>query len=154
CDGMGGHAGGRVASRVAVDVVLDAYAASAGEDIEAELRAAVEAANAAVWERSSREPALHGMGTTVVALALRGREAAIAHVGDSRCYLIRDGALRALTLDHSFVQQMRQDGLITEEEMETHPRRNVILRSLGLRPTVAIDTTRLEPRAGDVFLLA
>jgi len=153
CDGMGGHAGGRVASRIAAAAVVGRYRDAEAAPPEA-LRAALEAANREIYLQASREPDVAGMGSTAVALALRGGEAHVAWVGDSRAYLVRGGRIQALTTDHSLVRMLFDEGLILEEEMARHPRKNVLLRSLGLKPTVEVDATTVPVAAGDIFVLA
>ena len=104
--------------------------------------------------RAQEDPDLEGMGTTVVALCFgEGGEAWVAHVGDSRLYLLRDGSLDALTTDHSLVAEMQRDGFLSPEEAQVHPRRNELLRSLGAELDVEIDIERFEVEAGDCYLL-
>lgn len=143
-DGMGGHAGGQVASELAVTSILNhmqtaAMAASATatqpDNATVVLSEAIAAAKDAIQDRIAKEPTFHNMGTTVVAAWLRPHPTpslAIAHVGDSRAYLIRDAQLAALTTDHSLVQQLVAEGRITPEQSVDHPKRNVIVRALGL----------------------
>jgi protein phosphatase len=116
---------------------------------------AIQTANAAVWEHNHTRADLHGMGTTCTALALGTEEAVIAHVGDSRAYLVRSGRIRQLTQDHSLVAQLVARKQLTPEEARRDPRRNVITRSVGISETVEPDVVRLdEPlRPGDTFLL-
>ncbi|MCA9509303.1 MAG: serine/threonine-protein phosphatase, partial [Myxococcales bacterium] len=158
--GMGGHRGGATASRLAVDAVGEALDADAGRrpaDALAEaLVLAVRAANARVHAESLRDPTLQGMGTTLVALLARpdGR-AAVAHVGDSRAYRLRAGAaaIERVTEDHSVVGELQRRGLLTAEEAETHPRRNEILRSVGVDAEVEVDALELALAPGDRVLL-
>src|SRR5215813_8919555 len=152
-DGMGGHAGGATASRVAVDTVSSAVASSelaAG----AALRSALEAANRAVHDEAQRDRSLAGMGTTGVAALFSADGAAfVANVGDSRAYRLRDGAFEQITFDHSLVAELQRRGMITAEEALVHPRRNEVLRSLGIEPDVQVDMHELELAPGDLFLL-
>ncbi|HKA16068.1 MAG TPA: Stp1/IreP family PP2C-type Ser/Thr phosphatase [Myxococcota bacterium] len=152
-DGMGGHAGGATASRVAVDTVSSAVASSelaAG----AALRSALEAANRAVHDEAQRDRSLAGMGTTGVAALFSADGAAfVANVGDSRAYRLRDGAFEQITFDHSLVAELQRRGIITAEQALVHPRRNEVLRSLGVEPDVEVDLHELELRPGDLFLL-
>jgi protein phosphatase len=152
-DGMGGHAGGATASRVAVETVSSVVASSQlAPDVT--LRAALEAANRVVHGEAQRNRDLAGMGTTgVAALFSADGVAIVANVGDSRAYRLRDGAFEQITLDHSLVAEMRRRGLITEEEALVHPRRNEVLRSLGVEPDVVVDLHQLDLRPGDLFLL-
>src|SRR5262245_1610458 len=152
-DGMGGHAGGETASRVAVETVSSVVASSQlAPDVT--LRAALEAANRVVHEEAQRNRDLAGMGTTgVAAIFSPDGIAFVANVGDSRAYRLRDGAFEQITLDHSLVAEMHRRGLITEEEALVHPRRNEVLRSLGVEPDVVVDLHQLDLRPGDLFLL-
>jgi len=151
-DGMGGHAAGEVASRLAVEATLRAWVERPVGVAAQTLRAAVRDANAAVFD-AALDHDKRGMGTTLTALALAGREATIAHVGDSRAYLIRDEQCTQLTADHSRVGEMLRMQLLTPEQAATHPDRSVLTRSLGTEPIVQIDLVRQEIRTGDVFLL-
>ena len=152
-DGMGGHAGGATASRVAVETVSSVVASSQlAPDVT--LRAALEAANRVVHGEAQRNRDLAGMGTTgVAALFSADGVAFVANVGDSRAYRLRGGAFEQITLDHSLVAEMSRRGLITEEEALVHPRRNEVLRSLGVEPDVVVDLHQLDLRPGDLFLL-
>ena len=154
-DGMGGALAGEVASRIAVETLLSAWAAAPGGDPLADLTAAAEAANHAVYHESLAHPDLKGMGTTLCAVAVRGTEGLVAHVGDSRAYLVRDGVARALTDDHSLVAQLVRSRQLTVEQARVDPRRNVITRSVGVGPTVEGEAARLDPplRAGDTLVL-
>jgi protein phosphatase len=152
-DGMGGHAGGATASRVAVETVSSVVASAQGAP-EVVLRSALEAANRAVHGEAQRHAELAGMGTTgVAALFSADGTAFIANVGDSRAYRMRDGGLEQITLDHSLVAELQRRGILTEEEALVHPRRNEVLRSLGVEPEVAVDLHQLELAPGDLFLL-
>jgi PPM family protein phosphatase len=152
-DGMGGHAGGATASRVAVETVSSVVSTSpAAPDVA--LRAALEAANRVVHDEAQRNEDLAGMGTTgVAALFSADGQAFVANVGDSRAYRMRDGKLEQITLDHSLVAELHRRGIITEEEALVHPRRNEVLRSLGVEPDVVVDLHRLDLQPGDQFLL-
>lgn len=151
-DGMGGHEAGDVASTTAAEVVARSYYASPGTPREALGRAFVEA-NARI-HTAAGAPGRQGMGTTCTALVLRGAEAVWAHVGDSRLYRRRDGRIEKLTTDHSMVEEMVAEGLLTAEEARHHDARNVITRALGIRADV--DPTLDGPQAvapGDVYVL-
>lgn len=150
-DGMGGHVAGEVASREAVDAMREAYEAPASID---DLRQAVRLANAAVWKRGADEPSYRGMGTTVTAVAVVDDDRlAIANVGDSRTYLLRDGELEQLTSDHSFVQEAVRSGQLTPAQAESHPRRSQLTRALGVSDDVDVDVDVLDPVSGDRLLL-
>jgi len=147
CDGMGGANAGEVASELACVTLVERTAA--GDD----LAAAAQAANAAVYAAAAADDALTGMGTTLTAMVLDGRVARFAHVGDSRAYLLRDGELRQISLDHSVVGQMLRDGELTVEQAAAHPMRSILTRALGTEPTVAVDGYEVELQPADVVLL-
>ena len=150
-DGMGGAQAGEVASRIAVD----AFAEGLPEDGSPEERLATVAltANRRIYELSRSESERAGMGTTLTAAYLGDNDLAIAHVGDSRAYLFRDGELSRLTQDHSLMAELIRRGKITEEEAADHPQRSIITRALGPEPEVTVDTWTYPVRAGDVILL-
>lgn len=151
-DGMGGHSAGEVASAMAVVVFSDLM--RRGEmPVPDAMRRAVECANADIYQRANTSVELRGMGTTFVGLACAGNDVHIAHVGDSRAYLIRDRRIVRVTTDHSLVESMVQEGLITEEEAKHHPKRNIITRALGTHPAVEVDMIRMDKQPGDVYLL-
>ena len=153
-DGMGGHRGGATASRLAAETVKSQYLGSASPDAASALRESLSRANARIFAEAQTTPELRGMGTTTSVLAVRDREGWIAHVGDSRVYLVRDGAIEQLTEDHSLVATMVREGLLTTQEAETHPRRNVLQRSMGVAEDVDIDIRGpIELRDGDTFIL-
>jgi serine/threonine protein phosphatase PrpC len=153
-DGMGGHRGGATASRLAGETVKAQYLGCETRDIPTALRESLARANARIFSEAQSNPELRGMGTTTSALAVRGNDAWYAHVGDSRIYLVRDGQIRQLTDDHSLVASMVREGLLTLKEAETHPRRNVLQRSMGVAEDVEIDVRGpFELRDGDVFIL-
>jgi serine/threonine protein phosphatase PrpC len=165
-DGMGGHAAGEVASRIAVDSISEFIMHSKTDDgtwphaydehfrrSTNRLMAAVRLANTRVLEAMRKDARLRGMGTTVVASLVDGDIFSVAHVGDSRAYLIRDHQLSRITNDHSWVFEQVQAGMLTEAEAEKHPLRNVITRALGGALQVAPDASEIEARPGDVYLL-
>jgi protein phosphatase len=150
-DGMGGHVAGEVASREAVDAMREAYGSPGSTD---DLRQAVRLANGAVWKRGSDDPSYRGMGTTVTAVAVVDDDKlAIANVGDSRTYLLRDDELIQLTEDHSFVQEAVRSGQLTRVQAESHPRRSQLTRALGVGDDVDVDVEVVEPLSGDRLLL-
>jgi protein phosphatase len=152
-DGMGGHRGGETASRIAVETIGEIFRRSEEGPAET-LRDAFQAANERIWQAAQQDEELRGMGTTGVALLLSSGEPLwLAHVGDSRAYRLRHGTLEQLTIDHSMVEHMREHGLLTEEEAANHPDRNVILRSLGVQPTVEVDLAPVTTEPGDRYLL-
>lgn len=154
-DGMGGHAGGDVASAIATNRIKEADAAYArAEDAQFALQSALIAANALLAETVFEHPELTGMGTTVSALVRVGDQMALAHIGDSRIYLHRDGELKQVSVDHTFVQRLVDTGRITEEEAAVHPRRSVLMRVLGdVDSSPEIDTWVLDTRPGDRWLI-
>jgi serine/threonine protein phosphatase PrpC len=150
-DGMGGHASGEVASREVVETLRTTYDGEASVDA---FRTAIRYANRAVWRRGVDEPAHAGMGTTLTAVAVVEEDSlAVANVGDSRTYLLRDGTLSQLTSDHSFVQEAVRTGQLSQEEAESHPRRSQLTRAVGIGDDVDVDIDVLVPRSGDRLLL-
>lgn len=150
-DGMGGHDGGAVASRMAVETLASTFRDAATSDPWTILTEGFAAANQAILAAAEGE-GLHGMGTTLTAMILKGRRVYIAHAGDSRCYRLRGSELTLLTEDHSFVNRLLRDGLINDEEAREHSHRNVITNAVGMKDM------HVEPRddlveAGDVYLL-
>jgi len=154
-DGMGGSKAGEVASRVAVETAMGAYRDDASDDPLDDLRRAVESANRVVHEQSTRDVELGGMGTTLTAAVIRGDQVLLAHVGDSRAYLVRNDRIVQLTRDHSLVAQMVRDRQLTPEQARVDPRRNVVTRSVGVEPEVEVDIGRVETALehGDTLLL-
>ncbi len=155
-DGMGGHAAGDVASAIAVNRIAETDTArySSPQDAEFALQSALVAANQLLAETVFEHPELTGMGTTVSAMIRVGDSMAIAHIGDSRIYLYRDGELSQVTTDHTFVQRLVDSGRITAEEALIHPRRSVLMRVLGdIDQAPEIDTSILTTRKGDRWLL-
>src|SRR5690606_13327734 len=128
-DGMGGTVGGDVASATTIMTVRALDTPSHTEPLRALGQAAIEA-NARIAERIETDPHLEGMGTTLTAALFDGYRASVAHIGDSRAYLLRDGRLQMLTHDHTFVQSLVDEGRITPEEAEVHPHRSLIIRAL------------------------
>ncbi len=153
-DGMGGHLAGEVASGTTVET-LSKFAREITQDSDpgSALTEGVKAANRAVYEKASTDPALTRMGTTLTAaVALDGR-LSIAHIGDSRAYLFRDGKLEQLTQDHTLVAEYVRHGRMTEEEAKVHPNRSIITRALGVEPDIPVDTITLSIKEGDRVLL-
>ena len=153
-DGMGGHRGGATASRLAGNTIKESYLGNGDHDPTASLKTALMEANRKIFTEAQANPDVRGMGTTTSALVLHDGQAFIAHVGDSRIYLVRDHAIRQLTDDHSLVASMVREGLLTSKEAEVHPRRNVLQRSMGVGETVEIDLlSPLDLQPGDTFIL-
>ncbi|MHB1262820.1 MAG: Stp1/IreP family PP2C-type Ser/Thr phosphatase [Gemmatimonadaceae bacterium] len=156
-DGMGGHAAGEVASEMAVQIVMRELAGlrDLGDPNAAPMVAdALRHANRAIHDRTASEVDKQGMGTTVSVLLVSGSRYMIGQVGDSRVYLLRDGALRQLTKDHSYVQEQVDAGFLTPEQARYHPYSNVITRCVGASPDVEPDVYEGEAKVGDLFLLA
>jgi protein phosphatase len=151
-DGMGGAAAGEVASAMCAQAFAEIdLIRSRGEGA---LRDAIVVANTRIHDRAGSDPAASGMGTTVTAALVEGDgRVALANVGDSRAYLLRDGALRRLTEDHSVVAELVATGQISDWEASSHPQRNVVTRVLGAEATVQVDTFWLEAQDGDLVLL-
>lgn len=147
-DGMGGHRGGDIASRLALETIEELAAAARGT-----LPDQIRRANRAVWDRSVEDERLAGMGTTLTAARVDGASASIAHVGDSRAYLLREGKLRQLTTDHTLVARMVKSGEITEAEADVHPHKNVLTRALGTDEEVEVDEDTVALLDGDRLLL-
>ena len=147
-----------MASTMAVDALQQAIEAGIDEAHtpqagRALLESAVEQANRSVYEKARGTPSLSGMGTTVVCALVRGGLAQYVHVGDSRIYLFRNNKLLQLTKDHSMVQEMVEQGALTEEEAQNHPRKNLITRALGVGPQVEVDFGEIVLSPGDILVL-
>ena len=167
CDGMGGQAAGEVASKLGVDTILEhCREAVQGQELEVfggaksefsemtnRLASGIRLSNKAIHEAAGQSPTTSGMGSTVVAARLTGNVLSIAHVGDSRIYLFREGELRQLTQDHSLVMEQVRRGLISAEEAEQSELANVIMRALGAEPTVEVDLDEHWLNEGDQVLL-
>jgi protein phosphatase len=153
-DGMGGHAAGRLASLLAVNAVVGAFYEIEGP-VHDRLARAFDEAEAAIRRHAAENPEHAGMGTTCTAIALHDNRIWLAHVGDSRAYILRDGVLSRLSQDHTLVAKLLRDGAITEEEAKTHPQRNVILQCLGANrePAADIWAEGLAAREGDSLVL-
>src|SRR5881275_3559668 len=150
-DGMGGARAGEVASKVAVEKL-----GSSGDfdgSPEQHLAEVTKEANREIYRMAQDDSALAGMGTTLTAALVTGREVAIGHVGDSRLYRFRDGELERLTQDHSLVEELVRQGKLTPEEAENHPQRSIITRALGPEPDVEVETYTHAGRAGDVYMI-
>src|SRR5262249_8821903 len=166
-DGMGGHAAGEVASKVAVDSINEFVCLTGGdeeitwpfgldENISYDgnrLKTAVRYANRKVLEAMKEKTEYEGMATTVAAVLVDAETANLAHVGDSRIYLFREGLLTQLTSDHSWVNEQLQSGIISADQARTHPLRNVVTRALGGKPDLQVDMQFQKMKAGDILLL-
>ncbi|MDN5634274.1 MAG: protein phosphatase 2C domain-containing protein [Brevibacterium sp.] len=154
-DGMGGHAGGDVASAITVSRLADLDREPNGEDALEILRTSILEANDRICRGVAEQPELAGMGTTVTALLRApGNRFALAHIGDSRGYVLRDGELQTVTHDHTFVQMLVDEGRITPDEAETHPQRSVVMKVLGdVGASPDLDLTLREAHVGDRWML-
>lgn len=152
-DGMGGHAAGQIASEIALKTTMKAYYADSSPMVEESLRSAVQQANGLIYDAARAISERNGMGTTLTALVVRGEEAFIAQVGDSRCYRLRGSRIEQLTDDHSWVNEQVKRGALRQDEAEMSPFKNVITRSVGNAPSVDVDIFTDGIEAGDQFLL-
>jgi protein phosphatase len=166
-DGMGGHASGEVASKMAVDALKEFFQATASDPErtwpykmdrskgyeENRLITGIKLANLRIYESAQRDPRQRGMGTTIVTMFAVEDGVYVAHVGDSRGYRIRDGKIEQLTEDHSLLNDYIKMKRLTPEEIANFPHKNVIVRALGMKDTVKVDTRFEQPRAGDTYVL-
>lgn len=153
-DGMGGYEGGQEASRLAVETVISVYRDFDGEDPQQALVEALQAAHDRVRDYGFSHPHLRGMGTTCTAFAVVGDALHYAHVGDTRLYLVRGGQITQVTRDHSYVGRLLESGVISREEAERHPQRNILTAALGTSPDLVLESPgRPEPlRPRDVLV--
>lgn len=166
-DGMGGHASGEVASQIAVETLANFFVdTSRDQEItwpykedrsvsydENRLVTGIKLANRRVYETAQSDARYRGMGTTLVSMMCGSSGAFLAHVGDSRGYLVRENKIAQLTEDHSLLNDYLKVHKLTPEEIEAFPHKNVIVRALGMKETVAVDVNRLDPRPSDVYML-
>ena len=165
-DGMGGHSHGEIASRIAVQAIRECIATPGDGSAEApgagpegvgrqgdRIRTAIRTAHDRVLKAIRQDGSLHGMGTTVVGMVLEGDIMAVAHVGDSRAYRLRDGKFELLTQDHTWVNEQVVAGFLTEEQARVHPLKNVVTRALGGDSEVEVDVREWPVQVGDLFLL-
>ena len=167
-DGMGGHASGEVASKMAAETIGEFYQRTREDEdatwpykmdrslsyVENRLVCAVKLANLRIFETSCRDIRYKGMGTTIVSCMVSGDKAYVGHVGDSRVYRIRSGAIQQITRDHSLLEDYKEAKPdMTEEEERNFPHKNVITRALGMRETVQVDIKAHQIQSGDLFIL-
>lgn len=157
CDGMGGVSGGQVASSLCIDKTVNAIKRSYREDMTVNnvknmLVSAINAANSYVFDESLKDRELKGMGTTIVAVVIINNIAVVAHVGDSRAYIVND-TIKQITKDHSYVQLLVDNGKITLEEAENHPDKNIITRAIGIEGFVDVDVDIVDINDEDILLL-
>jgi protein phosphatase len=152
-DGMGGHLAGEVASRMAIESITRQLQAGDRDDTVKCLLEGFRRANSNIYKASREDGSCRGMGTTLTAAVVRERELVLAHVGDSRAYIIRDDKIHPLTEDHSLVQEMIRQGGLTRKQARDHPHRNVLTRALGTDPLVDVDLITIGLERGDILLL-
>ncbi|MEW6434703.1 MAG: Stp1/IreP family PP2C-type Ser/Thr phosphatase [Myxococcota bacterium] len=167
-DGMGGHSSGEIASKIAVDEMAEFFRMTSQDSEitwpykmdktrnydENRLATGIKLANVRIYQKASTDQKYKGMGTTIVSVYFANdNNVLVAHVGDSRVYFFRDGVLKQVTEDHSLLNDYLKAKKLTPEEIEAFPHKNVIVRALGMKDTVVVDVNRVEPKAGDVFLL-
>lgn len=151
-DGLGGHTAGEVASNLALDP-LRQLDERPSKEVYTKLAEAVRKGNRAVFDRADAEPSLKGMGTTMTAVAMHEGSLHLAHVGDSRCYLLRDGTITQVSRDHTLVGRMVEEGKITQAQAESHPQRSVLTRALGADRDIEVEETQVGLLPGDAVLL-
>lgn len=152
-DGMGGASAGEIASSMLVETVKNFLTNAPAPWDEVTLVKAVAGANRDIWNLSRQNEDYRGMGTTATILYIDGDKAYFAHVGDSRLYLLRDGIIKQITEDHSYVESLVRRGELTEEEARVHPMKNVLTQAVGAMSEVQIDAASFPVRLNDVFLL-
>jgi protein phosphatase len=154
-DGMGGHRAGQMASQLAAEVAVRTAQALEGAalSLSEKLRQVVACANREIFTTAKANSEFEGMGTTLVAILASEGRLALAHVGDSRAYLVREGAIRPLTADHSLVAELVRRREITQEDAREHPHRHVLTCAVGVRPQVEGDLIEMTPQDGDVFAM-
>jgi len=167
CDGMGGHAAGEVASQMAASIIkeqllahkkiLEGYSNNPTNNIREEIKSmlikAVNLATQSIFEKAIKDEAKKGMGTTLAMMLICGRNAFVVHVGDSRVYLVRKNKVYQLTEDHSMVNEMLKQGIITKDQAKNHPKKNVITRALGITEAVQVDVLHIDLLPKDKYLI-
>jgi protein phosphatase len=139
CDGLGGNNAGEIASQLTVDTIYKHFKDSSGDDYNEKIKSSMIVANKVVYEKSTTDSKLNGMSTTAEVLFIKDNKAYIGHIGDSRIYMLNENKLDQLTKDHSFVQKLVDDGLLSEKEAEFHPNRNIITRAIGDGNSIEVD---------------
>jgi PPM family protein phosphatase len=143
-DGMGGHQAGEVASRMATDIVSHEYYKQNGSGVEKNLAKVLTMANKSIFEKASSSHTHKGMGTTCTVLVVIEQAVYYAHVGDSRAYMQKGNSIRQITTDHTYVQELVNNGDITEAEAAVHPKRNILTNAMGTKPDMKVDTGKYE----------
>ena len=157
CDGMGGQAGGDIASNIAVIMISKFLSDNLSElktsdEIKSVIYEAVSSANQAIYLKSEKDKNLKSMGTTVIVCVVSMNKLYVAHMGDSRAYLISDDEITQITTDHSMVQEMLDNGKLTIEEARNHPQKNIITRALGVNPEIKLEYNTLDIQKGNIIL--
>lgn len=150
-DGMGGHKAGDIASQMTIKNFVSEMEDFAPDNNS--IKALFNSLNLSVYEKQINELDYMGMGTTLTALWFNKNKVWVGHVGDSRCYIIRDGSLNQLTKDHSYINELLDNGIITKNDISSHPFRNVITRAIGINLTIKTDVFSLNPLKGDIYFL-
>jgi PPM family protein phosphatase len=157
-DGMGGHNSGEIASKMAVEITCSYILQipellSQYEDITSIIKMIMEKTNAEVFLASNEQESTQGMGTTLIIAVANNKKLHIGHIGDSRVYLIREGAITQITTDHSYIEELVRNGTLSREEAENHPKKNLITRALGCIESVEVDTYESDIQDNDVFIM-
>ena len=157
CDGMGGQAGGDIASNIAVIMISKFLSDNLSElktsdEIKSVIYEAVSSANQAIYLKSEKDKNLKNMGTTVIVCVVSMNKLYVAHMGDSRAYLISDDEITQITTDHSMVQEMLDNGKLTIEEARNHPQKNIITRALGVNPEIKLEYNTIDIQKGNIIL--
>ena len=157
CDGMGGQAGGDIAINIAVIMISKFLSDNLSElktsdEIKSVIYEAVSSANQAIYLKSEKDKNLKNMGTTVIVCVVSMNKLYVAHMGDSRAYLISDDEITQITTDHSMVQEMLDNGKLTIEEARNHPQKNIITRALGVNPEIKLEYNTLDIKKGNIIL--
>ena len=157
CDGMGGQAGGDIASEIAVIMISKFLSDNLSElktsdEIKSVMYEAVSGANQAIYLKSEKDKNLKNMGTTVIVCVVNRNKLYVAHMGDSRAYLISDDKITQITTDHSMVQEMLDNGKLTIEEDRNHPQKNIITRALGVSSDIKLEYNTIDIKKGDIVL--
>jgi len=152
CDGLGGNKAGDIASKLSVNTVYEFFRSSSQKDYLERIKAAIIKANENILQKASSDYDLKGMATTIEVLFLSENTAYFGHVGDSRMYYLLNGKLKQLTKDHSLVQKLIDEGLLTLHEAENHPNKNIIMRALGDNSAIEIDLNKITLNSADNYL--
>ena len=158
CDGMGGYEGGEIAAQKAIEIISDSFSKSLKEGIKNSsirylIESAITTANDVIYNIANKTEKLSNMGTTLVLAVINNDTLHIAHIGDSRAYLFRDSQLHRLTVDHSVVQTLLDQGELTEDEAKNHPNKNIITKALGTKKDISADFSEVFLQENDVLLL-